>query len=157
MTVRTDCSIKKLCSFVCPSQVHHSSVYFETNDWNRSHVTETPVTRTAPAPPQSSGVIATAPLTSSTARFVSAVPAISQAPIPVTHISHPSPFLSNFAANQIRSVPAVPTSQLGHAVHLLPSDVPVLPAARAHLLADSSTDVFTGYFSFPSAGIDFDF
>merc|ERR1711892_745195 len=55
-------------------------------------ITEAPVTRAAPiSQPQTSRVIATAPFTSSTARFVSAVPAISQAPIPVTHISQNCP------------------------------------------------------------------
>jgi len=86
-------------------------------------VTEAPIPRRAQAsPPRLSPVIATAPFTPSTARFISAIPA----PSPVTHVTHSSPSLLHVA-----------------------------PATRAHSLADSST--VTGYFSFPSAGLDFDF
>jgi hypothetical protein len=49
--------------------------------------------------------------------------------------------------SQLTAVQANPTSQLGKS----------LVAGRGHSLADSNTNVFTGYFSFPSAGLDFDF
>ena len=87
--------------------------------------------------------IATAPFTPSTARFVSAVPALSPAPSPVSHISHSTPFLTR--------LPSSPTP-----IQDLRA-VQAIPAGRAHSLADSKTSVFTGYFSFPSAGLDFDF
>ena len=46
-------------------------------------------------------MIATAPFTASTDRFVSAVPDIS-APSHITHISHSSPFLSFIASPDVR-------------------------------------------------------
>ena len=138
-------------------------------------VTEAPVPRSSPiSQPQQSRIIATAPFTPSTARFVSAVPA-------VTHINHSSPFVTrlapstqtiqhlralqavpnsqqrsvhSFPSSRLRTVQALPTSQVA-AVQELPTSQ--LAAARGHSLADSNTDVFTGYFSFPTAGLDFDF
>ena len=88
-------------------------------------VTEAPVPREAPI---SKPVIATAPFTPSTARFVSAVPA-NFLSSPVTHITHSSPTLL--------------------------TQGPSTAITRGHSLADSS--VVTGYFSFPSAGLNFDF
>merc|ERR1711962_1093884 len=86
----------------------------------------------------SGSIIATAPLTPSTAQFVAVQPFNNVRALtpPVAHISTPA---VGFAA------PVTHVSQ----------EAPVAHVTRGHLLADSSTPVFQGFYSFPNAGINF--
>ena len=94
--------------------------------------------------PERSRVIATAPFTASTARFVSAVPDIS-APSHITHISHSSPFLSFIASPDVRDDRTSDTEEISANDEVTNEE------------GTPSSSVVTGYFSFPSAGLSFHF
>jgi hypothetical protein len=87
-------------------------------------------------------VIAAAPLTPSTARFIA-----SAAPFPF------GPTRQFFGAPLPATAVGGPV--FGPAGPLLAA--PVAGQGGHHLLADSNTAVFKGFFTYPGAGIDFDF
>jgi len=146
------------------------------------------------APQEPRGVIATAPLTSATSRFVSALPLVPQltrVAHPVTHVTHSAPVLSQprllpvqpavtaaqhslgfrvISSNaepaatrdqvpqqQLHIVRNVPAVAQEHQVHLLHDLPPVVAVGRGHQLADTRSNVFQGFFEFPSAGVNFEF
>jgi hypothetical protein len=89
-------------------------------------------------------VIAAAPLTPSTARFVAAA-------APFAFVPSAGPFVGG----------GLPAAFAGPGLAANGPLIVRLPAqvgqGGRHLLADSSTNVFRGFFSYPAAGIDFDF
>jgi hypothetical protein len=95
----------------------------------------------AAAPADGPKLIASAPLTQSTARFLGAA-----APFGFEHRFFGAP-----APAAAYGVPAVSR------VFAAPDQQAVVGQGGRHLLADSNTGVFRGFFTYPGAGIDFDF
>jgi hypothetical protein len=106
--------------------------------------TAEPARAAAAAPAVGPKLIASAPLTHSTARFLGAA-----APFGFEHrfFGAPSPAAATYGVPVVSRVFAAPDQQAAA----------VVGQGGRHLLADSSTGVFRGFFTYPGAGIDFDF
>ena len=78
-------------------------------------------------------------------RALQAVPNLQSRDLQAVPTSHPK-YLQVIPASPPTAFQAVSTSQQGNA----------LASASGHSLADSNTNVFTGYFSFSTAGLDFE-
>ena len=79
-------------------------------------------------------------------RYLQAVPNLQSRDLQAVPTSHPK-YLQVIPASPPTAFQAVSTSQQGNA----------LASASGHSLADSNTNVFTGYFSFSTAGLDCEF
>jgi hypothetical protein len=106
--------------------------------------TEAPARAAAAAPTFGPNLIAAAPLTHSTARFLGAA-----APFGFEHrfFGGPAPAAATYGVPVVSRVFAAPDQQAAA----------VVGQGGRHLLADSNTGVFRGFFTYPGAGIDFDF
>ena len=113
----------------------------------RDVTTAVPAAATTPAPRRTAQpqVIAAAPLTPSNARFIASATPFAFAP--------PGQFFGAAPPAVFSGHPVLAAG--GQLLGRLPAQVG--QSGQRHLLADSNTSVFRGFFSYPAAGIDFDF